>query len=179
MPMKVGGAHCIIAQGLFPRYRVSTQQTSVQKGEGDNSRCAARNQKRRKFVATRKRRHQHGTREQQVPADPPRQQVRPRALEPRGKMRDALRRARREAGVVGGADEEREEGGAGEVDDGEDDERGAADAADLAEGVLGVALGGRDVVAEVGLADPGCAVEVEGEPAWGGGVSELSAEQKM
>lgn len=167
MPMKVGGAHCIIAQGLFAEYRLSTQETSVQKGEGDNLRSTARNQKRRKLVTPRKRRHQHGTRKQQVPANPSRQQIRPRALEPRRKVRDALGRARREARIVGGADEEREEGGAGEVDDREDDERGAADAANLGQGVLGVALGGGDVVAEVGLADPGCAVKVEGEPAWG------------
>lgn len=169
MPMKVGGAHCIRAQGLFSTTVLASRNRAygIRGEKRGNSRCAARNQERRKLVPPGKRRHKHSTREHQVPANPTRQQIRPRALEPRREVRYALGRAGREARVVGGADEEGEDGGADEVDNGEDDERGAADAADLAEGVLGVALGGGDVVAEVGLADPGCAVKVEGEPAWG------------
>lgn len=61
--------------------------------------------------------------------------------------------------VVGRLDDPGEEDGAGEGDDGEGDEGKASDAADVAERVFGFAGGLGRVVAEVGLADPGGAVE--------------------
>ena len=70
--------------------------------------------------------------------------------------------------LVGGLDGEGEEDGGGEGDDGEDDEREGADAADVAEGVFGSRGVGVGMVAEVDFADPGWAVEEEGEPAWDG-----------
>ncbi len=70
--------------------------------------------------------------------------------------------------LVGGLDGEREEDGGGEGDDGEDDEREGANATDVAEGVFGSGGVGVGMVAEVDFADPGCAVEEEGEPAWEG-----------
>ena len=68
--------------------------------------------------------------------------------------------------LVGGLDGEGEEDGGGEGDDGEDEEGEGADAADVAEGVFGGGGVGVGVVAEVNFADPGGAVEEEGEPAW-------------
>lgn len=70
--------------------------------------------------------------------------------------------------LVGGLDGEGEEDGGGEGDDGEDEEGEGADAADVAEGVFGGGGVGVGVVAEVDFADPGGAVEEEGEPAWEG-----------
>ena len=68
--------------------------------------------------------------------------------------------------LVGGLDGEWEEDGGCEGDDGEDEEGEGADAADVAEGVFGSGCVGVGMVAEVDFADPGCAVEEEGEPAW-------------
>ena len=70
--------------------------------------------------------------------------------------------------LVGGLDGEGEEDGGGEGDDREDEEGEGADAADVAEGVFGGGGVGVGVVAEVDFADPGGAVEEEGEPAWDG-----------
>ena len=98
-------------------------------------------------------------------AQPPSEQVRLYALEaPHGAL-ETPRRARRVIGLIGGAHEEREEKGARQGDGRVDDEGGAANAAHLAKGVFGGAFGGGQIVAEVGLTDPGGAVEVEGEPA--------------
>lgn len=70
--------------------------------------------------------------------------------------------------LVGGLYGEGEEDGGGEGDDGEDDEGEGADPADVAEGVFGSRGVGVGMVAEVDFANPGWAVEEEGEPACGG-----------
>ena len=70
--------------------------------------------------------------------------------------------------LVGRLDGEGEDDGRGEGDDGEDDEREGADASDVAEGVFGSGGVRVGMVAEVDFADPGCAIEEEGEPAWEG-----------
>ncbi len=70
--------------------------------------------------------------------------------------------------LVRGLYGEGKEDGGGEGDDGEDDERERPDAADVAEGVFGSRGVGIGMVAEVDFANPGWAVEEEGEPAWEG-----------
>ena len=70
--------------------------------------------------------------------------------------------------LFGGLDGQGEEDRGGEGDDGKDNEGEGADTADVAEGVFGSRGVGVGMVAEVDFADPGCAVEEEGEPAWEG-----------
>ena len=70
--------------------------------------------------------------------------------------------------LVGGLDGQGEEDRRSEGNDGKDNEREGADTADVAEGVFGSRGVGVGMVAEVDFADPRCAVEEEGEPAWEG-----------
>ena len=86
-------------------------------------------------------------------------------LEERGYDFGPARGEAARAVLVGGLDDEGEEDGASEGDYREYDKGEGAYAADVAEGVFAGGGGGGGVVAEVDFADPGCAVEEEGEPA--------------
>jgi len=124
--------------------------------------AAKRNQCSSEAKRSNKRRESHGAREDEVREHPSGGEVGFEPAEGGDERGDARWRARREAGllvVVGRADDPGEQDRAGEGDDGEGDERQAAHAPDVAERVFGVARRLWRVVAEVGLAHPGGAVE--------------------
>lgn len=124
--------------------------------------AAKRNQSSSETEGSDERREGHGAREDEVGEHPGGSEVWFEPAEGGDERRDAGWRARREAGllvVVGRSDDPGQEHRAGEGDDGEGDEREAAHAPDVAERVFGGARGLWRVVAEVGLAHPGGAVE--------------------
>lgn len=107
----------------------------------------------------------HGAREQDMPHDPDREQLRLHLVQPLDQMRNALRRPRRKAPILGGADEQGEQPRTSKSHEGINRQRVAANPTHVAQGIRRVVCLLRHVVAEVGLADPGTPVHVEGEPA--------------